>query len=90
VNDMARKPNGHDQRPEVVDLRRYRQAAAKRKPQAPPPPPNNRGRRPGQGESFIGSRKNAGLILAIAVAVLLLLTIGPGLMRLLTVLSFSQ
>jgi hypothetical protein len=89
VSDMARKPNGHDHRPEVVDLRRYRQTAAKRKAPAPPPPPNNRGRRPGQGEPILGSRRNAGLILAIVVLVLMLLTIGPGLMRMLTVLSFS-
>lgn len=90
MSDMARKPNGHDHRPEVVDLRRYRQAAAKRKPQAAPPPPSpNRGRRPGQREPFLGPRKNAGVILAIVAVVLLLLTLGPGLMRLLTVLSFS-
>lgn len=79
MSDMARKPNGQDHRPEVVDLRRYRQAAAKRKPQAAPPPPN-RGRRPGQREPFLGPRKNAGVILLIVLAVMLALWLLPALL----------
>jgi hypothetical protein len=76
---MARKPNGHDHRPEIVDLRRYRQAAAKRKPQAPPPP-NNRARRPGQREPFLGSRPNAGMILVLVLVVLAALWLLPTLL----------
>jgi len=79
VNDMARKPNGQDRQPEVVDLRRYRQAAAKRKAPAPPPP-RNPGRRPGQGEPFLGPRPNAGLILVLVVVVLLALWLLPALL----------
>lgn len=81
MNDMARKPNGHDHRPEVVDLRRYRQAAEQRRKPQPPPPPNNRGRRPGQGESFLGPRRNAGTILVIVVVVLLALWVLPRLLH---------
>ena len=77
---MARKPNGQDEhRPEVVDLRRYRQAAAKRKP-SPPPSPPRRGRPPGQREPFLGPRPNAGLILAIVAVVLLALWLLPALL----------
>ncbi|MFA7647447.1 MAG: hypothetical protein WCY15_10805 [Phenylobacterium sp.] len=76
---MARKPNGQDRQPEVVDLRRYRQAAAKRKAPAPPPP-RNPGRRPGQGEPFLGPRPNAGLILVLVVVVLLALWLLPALL----------
>jgi hypothetical protein len=74
---MARKPNGHDERDQIVDLRRYRQSAERAR-KAPPPPSRGRGG-PGQGEPFLGSRRNAGLILAVVLLVLLLLTLGPAL-----------
>lgn len=81
MNDMARKPNGQDRPPEIVDLRRYRQAAAKRKVSVPPPTaPRNPGRRPGQGEPFLGPRPNAGLILVLVVVVLLALWLLPALL----------
>ena len=78
MSDMARKPNGHDERDHVVDLRRYRQSAERARKAPPPPPP--RGRRPGQGEPFFGSRPNARLILVVVILVMLLLTLGPALL----------
>lgn len=80
MNDMARKPNGHDHRPEVIDLRRYRQAAEKQRRPTAPPPSNNRGRRPGQREPFLGPRPNAGTILVLVLVVLLALWILPTLL----------
>ncbi len=77
MSEMARKPNGHDERDRVVDLRRYRQSAERAR-KAPPPP---RGRSPGPAEPFLGPRRNAGVILFIVVLVMILLTLGPGLLR---------
>ena len=67
--------NGQD--PRVTDLRRYRKARERARRQPPPKPPV-------QSQSFLGRRKNAGLILAIVAIVLLALWIGPTLLALLT------
>lgn len=65
---MARRPPEDD--PRITDLRRYRKAreeAAKRPPPRPKAPK----------ESFLGSNPRAGLILAVAAAVLLALYVLP-------------
>ncbi len=65
---MARAPKDD---PRVADLARYRKVRA-RAAKAPPPRP--------AGQSFLGSRPRAGLILAAVIVVLLLLTFGPRLL----------
>lgn len=67
-----------DKRPDVVDLRRYRQEqarsqaqAARRKPASP---------RPAGKEPVLGSRRNAGVILAMVLLVILVLWLGPTLL----------
>lgn len=65
---MARRPPEDD--PRITDLRRYRKAreeAAKRPPPRPKAPK----------ESLLGSNPRAGLILAVAAAVLLALYVLP-------------
>jgi hypothetical protein len=67
-----------DNEPEVVDLRRYRQAAADRakaKVAAAPATNTPAGRQP-----LLRSRRNAGLILALAAAAFVALTFGPQLL----------
>lgn len=71
---MAKGPK-HE--PEVTDLARYRRAkaeAAKRKQPPPPRPPRN-------SDSFLGSNPRAPLILAIVAVVLVVLWLGPLLLR---------
>lgn len=63
--------NGQD--PRVTDLRRYRKARERARRQPPPKPPS-------QSQSFLGRRKNAGLILAAVVAVLIALWLLPALL----------
>jgi hypothetical protein len=58
-----------------VDLSRYRKATAKRV--APPP-----ARRPARTERMVGSRKGAGLILALIVFALVALWLAPALTNL--------
>ncbi len=69
---MAKPPPEDDRR--VTDLNRYRKAkeAERRRPPPKPRPP---------GQSFLGSNPRAGLILAIAVAVLLALYVVPMFLR---------
>jgi hypothetical protein len=59
--------------PRVTDLRRYRRARERARRQPPPRP-----QQPSQ--SFLGPRKNAGLILAIVILVLAALWILPALL----------
>lgn len=61
--------NGQD--PRVTDLRRYKRARERARRQ-PPPRPQQQG-----SQGFLGPRKNAGLILAIVVAVLAALWLLP-------------
>ncbi|HEY8614871.1 hypothetical protein [Phenylobacterium sp.] len=64
---MARKED-----PRVTDLARYRRAREQARRRPPPPP-----RQQAPNASFLGPRKNAGLILALVLLVLLALTVGP-------------
>lgn len=64
-------------KPEVVDLRRYRQALeeqAKAKAKARP------ARRPAKSEALLGGRKHAGLIVAALVLAMLALWLAPKLL----------
>ena len=58
------------QDPRVTDLRRYRKARERARRQPPPRPPQTR-------QSVLGPRKNAGLILALVLAVLAALWLLP-------------
>jgi hypothetical protein len=58
--------------PRVTDLRRYRQARELQRRQASRRPPR---------EGFLGRRPRAGLILALVVLLLLILALGPSLLR---------
>lgn len=66
--------NGQD--PRITDLRRYRRDRdrARRRPPPKPQPTS---------QSFLGGRKNAGLILALVGLVLLALWVGPTLLSVL-------
>ena len=68
-----------DDKPEVIDLRRYRQAVearakAKAKPQARP------AARPANSQSLLGGRRHAGLILAGFILAMLALWLLPKLL----------
>lgn len=70
-----------DDNPTVIDLaERRRQADARRAAEAPRAKATKPGRAPDPGGSFLGPRKNAGLILAIALALAFVLFVLPGLM----------
>ncbi|WP_309090885.1 hypothetical protein [Phenylobacterium sp.] len=64
---MARRP---DEDPRVTDLRRYKKAREQAKRRPPPRPPARK-------EGILGSNPRAGLILAIAAAVLFALWVLP-------------
>ena len=64
-----------DDRPDVVDLRSYKQARARSQAQAAKARPAASGKEP-----LLGSRRNAGLLLALVILVLLAVTLGPGLL----------
>lgn len=69
---MARTPPDDDAR--VTDLNRYRKAKAA---EARRPPPKSKPPR----ESFLGSNPRAGLILAIAAAIVFVLYVVPMFLR---------
>ena len=70
VKPPGKPPAKSSRDPRVTDLQRYRK---EREQAARKPPP--RPKRPG--ESFLGSNPRAGLYLAILLAVLALLYLGP-------------
>lgn len=63
--------------PRVTDLRRYKRARERARRAGPAQPPPSRGHEP-----LLGGRRNAGAILAILVIVLLLMWLGPLILRL--------
>jgi hypothetical protein len=64
---MVRRPQPD---PRVTDLRRYRRERARAERAARKPAPPN--------EPLLGGRRNAGVILAVAIAVLIALTLLSG------------
>jgi hypothetical protein len=62
-------------KPDVVDLRRYREARTKAARKPAPPPLQQTGAQP-----ILGGRKNAGLILIAVLLLFLALTVGPRLL----------
>lgn len=68
-----------DEQPPVIDLNRYRRAAAERTRAQARPQPNVQ--RPPSSEGLLGNRRHAGPILAVLVLAALALTFGPALLR---------
>lgn len=64
-----------DDKPDVVDLRRYRERRARAEADLKRRKPRPKGREP-----LLGSRRNAGVILAVVALVLLALWLGPALL----------
>jgi hypothetical protein len=69
-----------DEDPRIVDLSRYRRVSPRR-PQAKPRVESKPAPRARSHEALVGGHRHAKLILAVLAAAVLLLAIGPALLR---------